>query len=102
MRRLLAAGGSFGYGLRSFSCNGQNYQRWQWIAWSDGTSTFVNENTGRAIDDSSGYGLAVHGGKVEAALPRHRPRRTPRGIDLLQRPAPLPAPKQHTGTGGDV
>jgi hypothetical protein len=48
---------SFGYGLRAFGCNGQNYQRWLWIAWSDGTSTFVNENTGRAIDDSLGYGL---------------------------------------------
>ena len=44
-------------GLRSFVCNGQNFQHWKIQYNSDSTKTFINVNTGRCMDDSVAYGL---------------------------------------------
>ncbi|MFI1364919.1 RICIN domain-containing protein [Streptomyces griseochromogenes] len=48
---------SWDYGLRAFTCNGLNYQNFNWYNQSDGTWVIQNQNTGRCIDDSTAYGL---------------------------------------------
>ena len=52
---------SFGYGLRAFGCNGQNYQTFALTGQSDGNWVLTNYNTGRCVDDSFGYGLRAFG-----------------------------------------
>ncbi|MEU9497889.1 RICIN domain-containing protein [Streptomyces sp. NPDC048196] len=52
---------SWGAGLRAFTCNGLNYQNFNWYPQSDGTWVIQNQNTGRCIDDSADYGLRAFG-----------------------------------------
>ena len=52
---------SWDYGLRAFTCNGLNYQNFNWYKQSDGTWVVQNQNTGRCIDDSNDYGLRAFG-----------------------------------------
>jgi hypothetical protein len=40
---------SFAYGVRTYPCNGQNFQQWEVKTWSDGTREFKNVNTKRCI-----------------------------------------------------
>jgi Ricin-type beta-trefoil lectin domain len=48
---------SFEAGLRTFSCNGMDYQQWR-AHWITGlTATLQNVHTGRCIDWSEDYGL---------------------------------------------
>jgi hypothetical protein len=49
---------SFGYGLRSYGCNGLSYQQW---IFQGPTLVLKNANTLRCMDDSSGYGLRSYG-----------------------------------------
>lgn len=44
------------YGLRSYPCNGTNYQKWVLGYYGNGNS-YRNIATGRCIDDSQAYGL---------------------------------------------
>jgi hypothetical protein len=48
---------SFEYGLRSYPCNGLNYQRFNSYPQPDGTFVLQNQRTGRCIDDSIEFGL---------------------------------------------
>lgn len=43
---------SYTYGLRTFGCNGLDYQRWYVHVWADGTRRLRNVHTGRCIYDS--------------------------------------------------
>ncbi|GHI10507.1 hypothetical protein AQI88_31035 [Streptomyces cellostaticus] len=52
---------SWDYGLRAFTCNGLNYQNFNWYKQTDGTWVIQNQNTGRCIDDSTDYGLRAFG-----------------------------------------
>ena len=48
---------SFEYGLRAFSYNGSDFQKWNITHWNDNTWEMKNLATGRCIDDSFEYGL---------------------------------------------
>ena len=48
---------SFAYGLRAFTCNGMNFQKFNFYQQSNGSWVLQNQNTGRCVDDSLAYGL---------------------------------------------
>ena len=48
---------SFEFGLRSFPCNGLNYQKWRYGYTAGTLGGLVNRHTGRCIDDSFEFGL---------------------------------------------
>ncbi len=48
------------YGLRSYPCNGSQYQHWV-ADYANGVQTYRNVATNLCMDDSSGYGLRAFG-----------------------------------------
>ncbi len=48
---------SFQFGLRSFPCNGQSYQKWTYGYSAGKLGGLINRHTGRCIDDSFQFGL---------------------------------------------
>ncbi|MET9887597.1 RICIN domain-containing protein [Streptomyces sp. NPDC006430] len=49
------------YGLRAFTCNWSNYQKFQFWQKGNGYYRIANYATGRCIDDSDAYGLRGFG-----------------------------------------
>ncbi|WP_101256608.1 RICIN domain-containing protein [Streptomyces barkulensis] len=47
------------YGLRTYACNGSDYQKWRVRVWDDGTRRFQNVLTGRCLS-YSGAGLKTY------------------------------------------
>ncbi|TQJ02514.1 hypothetical protein FB471_2245 [Amycolatopsis cihanbeyliensis] len=50
---------SLAYGLRSYPCNGSDWQKWDKY-FAHGLLTFANVQTGRCLDDSNKYGLRAY------------------------------------------
>lgn len=56
---------SFAYGVRTYPCNGTNFQRWSVTNWGDGTREFRNVDTRRCLAaDANG---TVYTGECDAA-----------------------------------
>ncbi|WP_052591713.1 RICIN domain-containing protein [Luteipulveratus mongoliensis] len=47
-------------GLRMFSCNGGDFQKWEVHKWNDDTRELRNKATGRCLDHSEAYGLRTY------------------------------------------